>query len=246
MKLVDTHCHLHLFEPVPAVAPNTTVHVMTVNPDEFDAARDLFGIEAGDAKRTGAPANIQVALGLFPEPVAAQEAALPAFLERLPGTRFVGEIGLDYVTESEDERARQRRLLETILEACGPQHVLSLHSRRAAADTVAMLRGFSGTAILHWFSGPAAVVENADPALYWSLNTAMARSDRSKILIRRMNPERILTETDGPYITIGDRPAAPKDVRRVIDFLAREWDVDAEEAAARVWQNYQTVMGSNQ
>jgi len=242
MQLVDTHCHLHLYDPVPAVDPNTTVHVMTVNPAEFDAARDLFGTESGDTKRSGAPPNIHVALGLFPEPIAAQEAALPAFLKRLPDTRFVGEIGLDYVTESEDERARQRKLLETILEACGPQHVLSLHSRRAAADTVDMLRGFAGTAILHWFSGPVEVVEGADPKLYWSLNTAMARSDRAKKLIRRMNPERILTETDGPYITIGERPATPKDIRRVIDFLAREWEVDAEAAAARVWTNYQRAM----
>lgn len=232
LPLVDTHCHFHLYEAPPKIAPGQRVHVMTVTPSEFDIAIEQFaGVE-----------EVEVALGLFPEPVAEQEVQLGAFLERLPRVRLVGEIGLDYVTECKDERARQRRILEAILEHCGPQHVLSLHSRRAAADTVDMLRGFTGTAILHWFSGPLEVVEGADPRLYWSLNTAMATSDRSKRLIRAMHPERILTETDGPYITIGERPAEPRDIRRVIDFLAREWAMSPERAADRVWENYQRAM----
>jgi hypothetical protein len=85
-------------------------------------------------------------------PRSARAAGLRRRLELLD-RRHLGEIGLDYVTPNQGERALQREVLSRIIElsdAHGGQ-VLTVHSRRAAEDVVdAFGPGFRGTWILHW------------------------------------------------------------------------------------------------
>jgi TatD DNase family protein len=232
--VVDTHCHLNLYPDAPAqvaefARAGTEVVAVTTSPEQFAATRALcLGAE-----------SVHPALGLIPQNIRRLAGQLPHLLRLLPDTRFVGEIGLDYVTQDPDERALQRRVFGRILEAsseCGDR-ILSIHSRRASADTLAMLRDFRGSAICHWFSGSVAEVEAADH-VWFSINTAMVRSRRARALIAAMNPARILTETDGPFVTLGDRPTTPRDIQLVHEYLARQWGCDIAESASRVRDNY--------
>jgi TatD DNase family protein len=57
----------------------------------------------------------------------------------LAETRFVGEIGLDYVTSDRELRRRQREVFSQILARCAEHRdkVLTVHSRRSASDVIA-------------------------------------------------------------------------------------------------------------
>lgn len=235
--VVDTHCHLNQYaEALSLVAEfakaGTQVVAVTTSPEQF----------AGTAALCREASCVHPAVGLIPQEIRRLAPQLQHLLRLLPDTRFVGEIGLDYVTEDRAERALQRRVFDSILDGCSSRHVLTVHSRRASADTLDMLRGFTGQAICHWFSGSVAEVEAADH-VWFSLNTAMVRSRRSRQLITAMNPDRILTETDGPYVTIGDRPTTPRDIQLVLEYLARTWSCDIAEAAARVRANFDRCLG---
>jgi TatD DNase family protein len=238
-QVVDTHCHLNLYADAQAqlaefATRGTEIIAVTTSPEQYAATAALA---------RNAP-SVHPAVGLIPQEIRRLASQLHHLLTLLPDTRFVGEIGLDYVTQDKTERALQRTVFARIVEACSAQgdRVLSIHSRRATADTLAMLRDFSGTAILHWFSGSVREVEAADH-VWFSINTAMVRSRRARSLIQAMNPDRILTETDGPFVTIGERPTTPRDIQLVLEYLAREWNCDLAESATRVRQNYRRATG---
>ncbi len=235
--IIDTHCHLNLYPDPDALAARVagdrmTVNLVTNTPDDYVQCKTRF------AK----PCAIRPSLGMIPQHIQELAGCIDHYCELLRDTRYIGEIGLDYVTECEDERRLQRKILERILAECANQgdKIISIHSRRAADDVLAMVgRDFPGTIILHWFSGSEASLNRACDTICFSINTAMVRSRRGKVLIRAMNPDRILTETDGPFIHIGERAAEPRDLRLVIDFLAREWQCSQIDAARRVQQSYQ-------
>jgi TatD DNase family protein len=234
--MCDTHCHVDDY-PFPDQLRDSVehdqmkVHLMTQSPEQFVRIQR----ERGDGSSEG----LHLALGLIPQEVAERQAEIDSFFEHLPGTRLIGEVGLDFVTECKEDRALQQQFFRRVLDAAAGK-IVSIHSRRAASEVIAMLNDFGGTAILHWFSGSLDDVRNASrlPKVYFSVNTAMISSRRGKELIRVMPRDRMLLESDGPYIQYQQRPVEPRDLISVISFFAGEWEVSAHEAAEMIQDNY--------
>lgn len=233
---VDTHFHLDLFPKPAEVAKDLAAaghHVIAVTnvPSVFQATAALC---------SSAP-NLHPAVGLHPELAVQYAAELPMLWRALEQTRFVGEVGLDYATGDEAGRQVQRRVFGEILERCSQRgdRVLTVHSRRAARDVIAAVRGgFRGTLILHWFSGTQGELSRAEKVgCFFSVNTAMCQSQKGRALISRMDRSRVLTETDGPFVKIGSRPAWAPDLGVVIECLAELWGCDKGEAGAQIRHN---------
>lgn len=240
-SLVDTHCHIDLY-PSPAdvlqrcEAERIYTVAVTNAPSVFSHTQSLCG-----GKR-----YVRAALGLHPELMRTHAHELNLMWPLLDQTRYVGEIGLDYTTTDESERRVQRDAFDQILSHCATygNKVLTVHSRRAAADVLAAVgQRFAGTVILHWFSG---TLKQADAAaasgFYFSVNTAMIRSAASQKLIARLPPERILTETDGPFVTTGGRPSHPADTALVVEYLSRLWRTSTEDTRAGVLSNFHDLL----
>lgn len=51
---------------------------------------------------------------------------------------------------------------------------------------------------------------------YFSLNPAMMRSANGRRIADLLPPDRVLTETDGPFVQVGGRQARPADVATVV------------------------------
>jgi TatD DNase family protein len=165
----------------------------------------------------------------------------------LDETRYVGEIGLDYVTPDKQERRRQQEVFAKILEncaACGDK-VLTVHSRRSATDVIAAIGDhFPGRVILHWFSGSAKDLRTAiSYGIYFSVNPAMIRSKNGQARIAEMPKDRVLTETDGPFVKVGKEPARPPQVADALVYLAAVWQVFPDEARSIVANNLERAVG---
>jgi len=241
MQLVDTHCHLDLYPDYGAVlaeveSAGVCTIAMTNTPSVFRRCADL----TRDAR------FIHVALGLHPQLAATREHELGLLDGLLPATRYIGEVGLDYATQSLTERAVQRRVFGIVLEQCAlfGDKVLSVHSRRAAADVVAMIgTGYPGTIILHWFSGRLSVLDRAvAQGCYFSANPAMLASGTGRRILAALPSERVLTETDGPFVIVKGRPARPPDIADVVADLASLWKVDTASAARRIQENFRRAV----
>jgi len=229
----DAHIHLDFFPDPPAhvaqLAPSLEAIFVTTHPSAFEKACALVA---------GHP-HLHPALGLIPQEALALEKELPLFLDLLPRTRFVGEIGLDGTTESPKEKAAQLRVFTAILTACktAGDKILSVHSRRAATPVLnALGENFLGTVILHWFSGHQAELDRAAKmGCYFSVNPAMVHSEAGRKLLKRMPHKHVLLESDGPFVKA--------DAAQVVAHLSGIWEMPREEAEAMVDGNWRRAIG---
>jgi TatD DNase family protein len=145
-------------------------------------------------------------------------------------------------------RRRQLSVFEAILRRCADagNKVLTVHSRRASAQVIdAVGLSYPGVVILHWFSGPLKDLERAAATgMYFSVNPAMGRSANGRKLVVAMPRDRVLTETDGPFVQVAGRPAVPQDTAEVLTLLGELWECTPSEAETRVAENLVRAVGS--
>ena len=241
-RFIDTHCHIDLYQDPKGTLKKAEDHgvgviAVTNTPSVFEHTTTL----------TADTRHAQAALGLHPELVEERASELGLMWRLFDRTRFIGEVGLDYTDSRQAIRHRQREIFGKILERCetSANKVLTVHSRRAAADVVSAIGDrFRGTVILHWYSGSKKVLEQAiENGLYFSINSAMLKSKRGEEIIRVIPQDRVLTETDGPFVSIGRSPASPLNIPEVITMLSRLWKGDEDTTIKIVMDNYVRCTG---
>ena len=235
--MVDAHCHIDLFpDPTEIVksASANKIHTIAVTNAPF-----VFKHTLELSKQSQ---YVHPALGLHPELVQSHGDQLPSMLELMSQTRFIGEVGLDYVTTHRENRAYQARVFEAVLGESRrlKDRVISIHSRRAAREVItAVGSNFPGTIILHWFSGTGSDLKRAVANGFWfSVNMAMLNSESGIEIVKAMPSNRVLTETDGPFVKIAGSPQKPTDIGGVLISLSQLWRVAPEEAKRIVHRNF--------
>lgn len=239
--MVDAHCHVDLYpHPENIVAEIEARKVYTI---AVTNAPSVFHYTASLAAHCK---YVRAAAGLHPELVHSHSRELDRLWPLLDQTRYVGEIGLDYTTTDETDRKNQRTIFTKILERCSAygNKVITLHSRRAVADVISSVGDkYPGRVILHWFSGSITELERAVSfGMYFSVNTAMAGSKKGQALIARMPQDKVVTESDGPFVNVGNEPAHPHHMAEVIKKLAVLWQVSSEEARSSVLLNFRFLV----
>lgn len=241
MKLVDTHCHIDLYpnyRDVIQSAEKRQVYTIAVTnaPSVFRQSSDL----------TKNSKYIRTAIGFHPELVAQRAREINLFLQLLTETKYVGEIGLDYVTKDEANRSIQREVFHKILTQCAElkHKILTIHSRRAANDVIEMIGdNFPCTVILHWFSGSKKALEKGlSLGFYFSINLAMFQSRTGLDIIRSIPSDRLLTESDGPFVNIKERASSPLDMEDVVERLAEVRQTSREQMAGLVFNNFLHIL----
>lgn len=178
---------------------------------------------------------VRVGLGLHPQLVADRHSEIGLFEKLLERTRYVGEIGLDRGPSHYRSFELQKSIFSRVLRACAEQgnKILSLHSVRATKPVLDMLEEHfppdRGHVVLHWFAGTKSDVRRAvDRGCYFSVNESMLASPSGKRLINEIPIDRLLTETDGPFVSRGDNPIPAGDVGRAIAMIANcsGWNVE--------------------
>lgn len=241
---VDFHCHLDLYpdhEAVIAECDRAAVATLavTTTPKAWARNREL-------AARSE---HVRVALGLHPQ-VVADRADEVSLVERLLAeTRYVGEVGLDAGPRFYKSFAEQQRVFERILRACAEQggKVLTIHSVRAVSKVLDSLERNlpqdRGRAVLHWFTGSAAEARRAaESGCFFSINAEMLKSEKHRSLVAELPIDRLLTETDGPFVTMDGRPVRPPDVASTVEGLASVRGTDAGTMARQVLANLSELL----
>jgi TatD DNase family protein len=216
ISLHDTHFHLDLFEGPKKILEQIekekvyTIAVTNV-PEVFEHTHTLVQ----------GSKYVKAALGFHPELVYQYKNQIGKFLELLQQSRYVGEIGLDNYNKAPVNYSVQKKIFEQIISACNAagKKILTVHSRRAEKDVISIIDAdFSGKVILHWYSGS---IKEMDKALsygfYFSINYAMTQSENGRKIIERLPVERMLLETDGPFVKIGNQPSTPLMSRLILD-----------------------------
>ncbi len=224
--LYDAHCHLGFTQQPEALADAAELQGIgafccTVTPAEY------LGLQV----RLQSHPNVDLGLGLHPWWVGEDETSLDQFLELLPATRFVGEIGLDFSPRFETTDDMQIEAITRILNACAEQgdKIISIHCVQAYDELLGILDSTgvcdSCQVIIHWFSG------TSDQLMYayrigccFSVGPRMLSTKRGRAYVRQIPRERIFLETDAPLVDAKVENFLP------VPFDFEEWRELLEEA----------------
>ncbi len=162
----------------------------------------------------------------------------------------IGETGLDYFRSQGQldwQRERFGRHIEAAKQAGKP---LIVHSRDAAADTMALLRGHHAHqvgGVMHCFTGDWEVAKQAlDLGFYLSFSGIVTFNSATAIqdVARKAPLDRIMVETDCPYLAPvphRGKTNEPAFVRHTAEFVARLRDMDLLALAAATTDNFFTL-----
>ena len=242
--LVDLHCHLDLYpDPAAAVSAcnDTGAYVLSVTTTP-KAWRGTLALAKGLPR-------IRTSLGFHPQIAHQRVKELSLFEAILPETKYVGEVGLDGTSESKPHWREQVRVFDRVLDlsAKAGGRIMTIHSRRAADDVIDTLERHpgAGVAVLHWFTGSKAELERAVAVGCWfSVGPPMITSQRGRDAVAAMPPDRVLTETDGPFGTTERRPLRAAEVSKAVEGLSSAWHCTSLEAQAIVAANLRRLVSS--
>jgi len=240
---IDTHCHLDLYKDYKTLIldsnKNKTFIVAVTNiPSVFDHECMLFQKNS----------KIAVALGFHPQLVESHGDQIELFVSLLSKSQFIGEVGLDYQENKQWMKAKQKKVFERVLnEAAKYQDkIISVHSRNSTDDVVSIIgKDYPGNIILHWYSGSIKTLEKAiNNGYYFSVNPSMTKSLKGRVIIKSIPLERLLTETDGPFLEVDRKIVNPPDVEIVINYLSSVHKKPLEEIKGIVKTNFLKITES--
>lgn len=165
-----------------------------------------------------------------------------------PKILAIGEIGLDYF---HDEKGKefQKEMFKKQLELAKELNLpVCIHSRDAEDDTLAILREFgSYKGVVHCFAyGKEAMRELVDLGYYFGVGgtSTYPRNEQLRAAIKRMPLDRIVLETDCPYLTPQSVRGKRNDssyIRFVIDEIANLKGVSVEDVVNQTNKNVREV-----
>jgi TatD DNase family protein len=176
--------------------------------------------------------------------------AQPGELNRLASLEpvAIGETGLDYYRDYAPHDA-QRQLFQghlAIAEELGKAVVI--HCRAADADVARALADFDGTVVLHCFSSRALLEPALERGYYVSFagNVTYPNAGELRAAARAVPADRILAETDSPYLSPQPRRGRPNEPSNVVHTVASLADTRGEakdELAAQIDENASRAFG---
>ena len=231
--MIDTHAHLDACADPPAILISRAREagvdrVITVGTtiESCRAALETAGRDDG----------VYAALGVHPHEAGGGEAGRLEELRVLLGHEravAVGETGLDFFR---DYAARDSQLLlfEQQLELASELgKPVVIHTRDADAEVAAALAGFEGTVILHCFSSPQLLPVALERSYYVSFagNVTFPKAEELRTAAAQIPADRVLAETDSPYLAPQPRRGRPNEPANVVHTVAALAGVRGEEPA---------------
>jgi TatD DNase family protein len=252
MMLVDSHCHLDFadfhddLDEVVARARASGVGAMQT----IGTRLSTFASVRAIARRYD---GVYCSVGVHPHNAGDEPVAPAALVEaaRHPEVIGIGETGLDYHYEHSPRAAQQQSFRAHIAAARETGLPLIVHTRDADEDTVAILkdeaRGLAG--LVHCFSAGPGVAEAAlELGLMISLSgiVTFRNADGLRAIVRTLPRDRILVETDAPYLApVPERGKRnePAFVTHVAAAVADLLGMDADALAAETTRTFFALFG---
>jgi TatD DNase family protein len=248
--VIDSHTHLDSCAPsnaelVAAAAREGVQRILTVG---MDAATNRTALRAAEDFP-----QVHAAVGRHPNHATGFDDADLADLEALaahPRCAAIGETGLDFYRDRAPRADQERAFHAQIELARATGKPLVVHTRAAEDDTVATLeaRAAGLEVIMHCFSMPARLQECLAKGWWISFagNVTYPKAAELAQAAERVPDERLLVETDAPYLTpqpVRKHPNQPAFVIHTARFVAERRGVPYEDLERLVERNAATLFG---
>ncbi|QWZ10354.1 TatD family hydrolase [Nocardioides panacis] len=261
--VVDNHCHLDIadgpdgswLQTREAIAQAAAVGVTRIVQIGCDLPGARWAVEAASAHDA-----LVAGVALHPNeaPLLAEAGELDAALEEIASlaagdrVRAVGETGLDYFRTGEDGRAAQQLSFRRHVDlAKRLDRTLVIHDRDAHEDVLRILdeEGVPERFVMHCFSGDAGFARaclDRGGWLSFAGTVTFKNAEPLREALRVVPQDRVLVETDAPYLTpmpYRGRPNASYLVPLTMRSMAETRGEDLAELCAAVDANTEAAFG---
>jgi TatD DNase family protein len=245
---VDSHCHLdfpelaaELPQLLSAMRDNGVTHALCIGVD-LPAWPGVVAIAQSHA-------NLYATVGVHPDYTDTPEPSVADLVAMAQTDKVVaiGETGLDYYRLQGDLEWQRERFRTHIRAARKAAKPLVIHTRAAAADTIAIMRderaGEAG-GVMHCFTETWDVARAAlDLGFHISFSGIVTFKNAAELqdVARRVPQDRMLIETDSPYLApvpFRGKRNQPAWVRHVGEAVARLRGVPVETIANATSDNF--------
>lgn len=251
MKLVDSHCHL---DQLDLTVYNGSLDAALAHAKELDVAYflcvciDMNNIQATlDIARKHS--NISASVGVHPSEQNSHDPDLNELIQLASEPKVValGETGLDYYWVKGDVSWQQERFRRHIRAARAVKKPLIVHTRDAGDDTIRILKEENAQevgGVLHCFTDTLDIALQAlDLGFYISFSGIITFKNSVELqeVVKQIPLERILVETDSPYLAptpYRGKPNQPAYVRYVAEKVAELRQITLDAVALQTTANF--------
>jgi TatD DNase family protein len=254
--LIDSHCHLD------------RLHLAPYNGDldaALNAARErgvqrmlCISIDAGNVDAVTAIAakhdDIYATVGVHPLDIKDSIETLETLCEwaKRPKVIGIGETGLDYYYSKDNIELQQQSFITHLQAAKQTRKPVIVHTREAKEDTLAIIAEHADkdvSGVLHCFTEDWDMAQRAlEMGFYISFSGIITfkSADSLREVVKNMPLDRILVETDSPYLApvpYRGKKNEPKFVREVAECVAELKGMMFEEVVAQTGYNFNRLFG---
>lgn len=258
MKIFDTHCHINskeydeILEDVISRAHQQNVTDMLVIGTDVESSKKAIELAS---KHQGLYASI----GIFPIDLDYMKDGDLEILDKLASNihvKAIGEVGLDYYHEGINKE-KQKKYFKYFIEFADKHKLpLIIHTRDADLDTLTILKEnkhlINNGGIMHCFSGSKEMAkEYIKLGFYISFAGPLTfkNADRTREVAKSIPLDRVLVETDSPYLTpvpFRGKMNEPKNTYYTLEMLASLHNLSIEEMANITYSNSKKVLKINE
>ena len=248
MNFVDSHCHINF----PDLVENIDDVLVKMRHNEVTSAL-CVSVNLADFPQVLSLAeqhpNIYASVGVHPDYEGVEEPDVARLVELAQNPRIIaiGETGLDYYRLKGDLEWQRERFRTHIRAARESDKPLIIHTREAAADTLRIMaeeKAAEASGVMHCFTESWEVAEGAlEMGFYISMSGIVTFKNALQIkeVARRVPLDRLLIETDSPYLApvpYRGKLNQPAYVKHVAEEIASLRGISLEEVGLRTTKNF--------
>ena len=247
--IIDSHCHLNYLkldginiEQVIKNAKNAGVEKIVSIAVIWD---EIIGIQ----KTAEEFENVYFSVGVHPSELDSHQPSIEELIIKSKHDKCVaiGETGLDFYYNGQETKSKQiDKFVNHIQAAIEVEKPIIVHTRAAKQDTLDLLKSENIEkcgGILHCFTEDYDMAKKAiDMGMYISFSGILTFKNAKEVqnTAKKLPLDRILIETDAPYLTpvpFRGKPNYPEYVKYVAEFLASIRKESLEEISQQTYKN---------
>jgi len=233
--LFDSHCHLYkeYYDDIDQIikkSKNNGIDLIISDAVNIDTCYEMLELSSKYEE-------VYITLGIHPEDVNDSYEILEKIVKNnLNNPKFIaiGEIGLDYHYDGYD-RQKQIELFDKQLSLAEEiNKPVVIHSRDAFADTVLLLKKHNCRGVIHCFEGSLEEYKQYEELGYYIGvdGNITFKNSKNRETIKEVPIEKILFETDSPYLTpepFRGKTNDPSNINIIAEYVAKLKNLDIND-----------------
>ncbi|QIV94192.1 TatD family hydrolase [Allofrancisella frigidaquae] len=251
--IIDSHCHLNYLKLEDVSLEQVIKNAKSVGVEKIISIAVAWH-EIDEIQQISENfENVYFSVGVHPSELDTYQPNIKELITKSNHLKCVaiGETGLDYYYNSQDTRAKQiEKFVNHIQAAIEVSKPIIVHTRAAKQDTLDILKSENIEkcgGILHCFTEDYDMAKQAiDMGMYISFSGILTFKNAKDIqeTAKKLPLDRILVETDAPYLTpvpFRGKPNYPEYVKYVAEFLAKLRGESLEKVSEQTYKNTREV-----